>query len=112
MPLLTWSLRKWNLVFICLLLQWDIGFLAKYIVDLLSTSNSTECASETFNSFKNDNNHKAWNFSEHVDMYSSSQLDKATTICFLEFYEIGELAKKKIWPMVLFLSTTSPLQSE
>ena len=45
-------------------------------------------------------------------MYSASQEDNATTSCFFDHQLIGAPRNLKRYPVVLFLSTLSPHQSE
>jgi len=56
--------------------------------------------------------HSAWQAVEHATMYSASQVERATTICFFELQDIGDPDIKKTCPEVLFLSVASPLQSK
>jgi hypothetical protein len=48
---------------------------------------------------------------EQATIYSDSQLNCATTFCFVDCQVIGLFAKKKIIPVVLFLASTSPAKS-
>ena len=112
LPLHTWSLRKWNLVSICLLLPWLTGFLAKSMTDLLSICNSIFSKLPHFNSASKDNSQRPWHGALQEATYSASQVDKATTSCFLEFQDIGAPDNKNTKPEVLLLSTLSPHQSE
>jgi hypothetical protein len=44
-------------------------------------------------------------------IHSNSQLDCATTFCFIDCYVIGLFTKKKITLVVLFLTSTSSAKS-
>jgi hypothetical protein len=52
-----------------------------------------------------------WHVAFAVAIYSDSQLDWITTICFIDCKVTGLFAKKKMSPVVLFLASTSPAKS-
>jgi len=87
-------------------------FLARSIADLLSTSNSTVSSLNIFNSLSKAVSHSAWQAAEQAAMYSASQVERATTVCFFELQDIGDPDSRKTYPEVVFLSVASPLQSE
>ena len=90
-PSFTCSLRKWNLVSICLLLPWETRFLDKLIADCLSTSNLIALSTLKLTSFSNELVHLetwtyyiVWQLANKDAIYSASQEDKDTASCFLE----------------------------
>lgn len=52
--LFTCTIRKWNLISMCLLLSYEIEFLVKLIVDLLLTNNLIGFSASNFNSSSNE----------------------------------------------------------
>ena len=73
LPLLTWSLRKWYLVSMCLLFPWEIGFFDKLMADLLSTYICTSLLYCNFISLSKAFNHKLWQAGSADPIYLASQ---------------------------------------
>ena len=101
---------KWNLVLICLLLSWKTGFLARASADLLTLSSTTST------SLPRSSPSSLASQSACVDavvaaMYSTSQLDKATTFCLTDCQQTKQLPRKNMVPLVLLLVSTSPAKS-
>ncbi|KAK2431447.1 hypothetical protein QL285_029671 [Trifolium repens] len=96
----------------CLLLPCSTGFLARLIVDLLSIISFRGLFTSIFRSCSKFRIHTAWQAVRAPAIYSASQVDRATTGCFLEHQEIGPPRNLNKYPEVLLLSTLSPHQSE
>lgn len=88
-PLLTWSLKKWHLLYMCLLQPWHTWWFSISITDLLSKNNLIFLGSMILSSLSNISIHVVWLAAYDATMYSNSQDDKTTMLCFLEIKEIG-----------------------
>lgn len=104
-PLLTWSLRKWYLLFMCLLQPWHTGWFARSIADLLSTNIFIFLGSINLSSSSNISIHATWHDAYDVVTYSASQDDKSTMFCFLQLHEIGVPSIMNMYPTILFFSS-------
>lgn len=82
-PLITWSIKKWYLISMCLLQPWYTGWLTRLIVDLLSTNNFSFLDSIILNSSSNIPIHATWHATYDATMYSTSHDDKATMFASL-----------------------------
>lgn len=82
----TWSLSKWYLTSICLLLPCCTGFLASSMTDLLSIYIIVDSFWPWSNSFKMFLNHVASQIGDDAAIYSASHVDNATLFCFLELH--------------------------
>ena len=106
-PFWIWSLRKWCLISICLVLECIIGFLVKFIALVLShfrgilSRKMSKSSSYCFI-------HKIWAQQFPAAIYSTSVVDKATHACFFECHDTKEQPKKWQVPLVLFLSILQP----
>lgn len=87
--LFIWSIRKLYILSICLLLPRLIGWLARFIVDLLSTSNFIFSCSMTFSSSSITSIHNAWVVAWESFIYSALQYDNTTIPIFLELHDIS-----------------------
>ena len=96
---------------ICLVLPWTCGFLARHMVDWLSSRivvsrmllfnrSLVSCWSHT----------ASWAAADKVT-YSASAVDRATQVCLLLFQLIAAPPRRNTYPAVDFLSPTSPAQS-
>jgi hypothetical protein len=81
------------------------------MADLLSTLSNDVLGAEPCTSASTRASHNAWHVAFAAMIYSDSQLDYATTFCFVDCHVIGLFAKKKITHVVLFLVSISPAKS-
>lgn len=107
-PFWTWLHIKWNSVSMYLLLPYNTGFLERPVAGLLSIINLNDLLTLIFRSYNKLIIQIAWHADKAPAMYSTSQVDNATTGCFFEHQEMGHLRYLKKYPEVLLLSSLSP----
>ena len=88
MPFVTCSLMKWNLVSLCLLLPCVIGFMARFIADLLLIFSFSGFFTSQLSSFITLSSQIAWSAANVLAMYSAKHDDRAVIGCFLVHHEI------------------------
>ena len=110
-PFDIWSLRKWWLISICLVLECIKGFLDRLMSLVLShfkgmwsriTPKSSRCCFIQ----------RLWTQQLPAAIYSASALDNATYACFLQFQDTRELPKRWHVPLVFFLSSLHRAKSK
>jgi len=110
-PLLTCSLMKWCIIFICFVIDWWIGFFTRFIALVLSQDSGifvtlrpkslSYCLSQ-----------EIWAQQLPTTMYSTSVIERATHVYFLLFHDIRLAPSKWHVPLVLFLSNFHLAKSE
>ena len=110
-PFETWSLRKWCLISICLVLEFMTGFLVRLIALVLSYFKGI-WSRITPNSSSYCFIQRLWAQQLPAAIYSAFVVDNATQACFLQFQDIRELPNKWHVPLVLFLYSLHPAKSE
>ena len=106
-PFSAWSLRKWCLISICLVLECCMGFFEIFMALILSHLIGT-CSKDNSKSLSVYFIQRICAQHKLVAMYSASAVDKATKFCFLLCHETSECPRKWQVPLVLFLSTLQP----
>ena len=106
-PFCTWSLRKWCLMSMCLLLECWIGFLERFIALVLSHLMGMQLITRP-KSFNYCFIHKTCDPQHPAATYSASAVDKATLTCFLEHQKTKKLPSSWQVLEVLFLSIKLP----
>ena len=84
------SLRKWNLILMCLVRPWKTGFFAIETADILSHIILVGSVCSNPKSSSNFLNQIAWFTAEAAAMYSASAVDWAVVSCF--FWTLSEIS--------------------
>ena len=109
-PFCAWSLRKWCLISICLVLECCTGFFEMFITLVLSHLIGT-CLKNKLKSLSVYFIQRICVQHKPAAMYLAFTIDKATKFCFLLCHETSECLRKWQVPLVLFLSTLQPVKS-
>ena len=110
-PFCTWSLMKWCLISICLVLECWIWFLVRLMALVLSHIKGTllickpKSASCCFS-------HRICAQQHPAAIYSALAVERATHACFLLCHEIRLEPRRWQVALVLFLSSLQPAKSE
>ena len=110
-PFCTWSLMKWCLISICLVLECWIWFLVRLMALVLSHIKGTLliCDPKSASCFLS---HRICAQQLPAAIYSASAVDRATHACFLLCQEIRLEPRRWQVPLVLFLSSLQPTKSQ
>ena len=108
-PFCASSLRKWCLIFICLVLECCTRFFYILIALVLSYLIGT-CSKDKSKSLSVCFIQRICAQHKPIAMYSAFAVDKATKFCFLLCHETSECPKKWQVPLVFFLSTLQPVK--
>ena len=106
-PFCAWSLRKWCLISICLVLECCIGTLMALVLSHFIGTYSKDKLKLLRVCFIQ----KICAQQKPTTMYSPSIVDKATEFCFLLSHETSECPKKWLVSLVFFLSTLHSTKS-
>lgn len=83
----TFSLKKWQSIFMCLVLFWISGFDAMWSATSLLHASSISLFSPNSNSFNSCLIYMSSHAASAIIQYSASALDLPTTFCFLLFQD-------------------------
>ena len=106
-PLVSWSLKKWCWMSMCLVLEWLTGLLASFMALSLSHKSGILVKRHP----------KSWRvyliqsgWAQHAPTatYSASTVERATQFCFLELQDTRNHPRNWYVPEVLFRSTLQP----
>ena len=100
-PFASWSLRKWCLISMCLVLECCTGLLASLMALSLSHSSGILLNSQP-KSLKVCFIHSNWAQQAPAAMYSASAVESATQFCFLELQDTRDRPRNWQVPEVLF----------
>ena len=106
-PLSTWSLKKWCLTSICLVLEWWTGFLETFIAEVLSHLIS-KAPRSILKSPSCCFNQRSWEAQAAAAIYSASVVESAIQFCFLDPHDTKQGPRNCAMPLVDLRSTKKP----
>ena len=109
-PFCAWSLWKWCLISLCLVLECCTRFFEMLMTLILLHLIGT-CSNDKPKSLKVCFIQRFCAQHKPIAIYSTSIVDKSTKFCFLLCHETNEWTKKWHVSLVLFLSTLQPVKS-
>ena len=107
----TCSLRKWNLIGICFVLECITGFFEILIALVLSQNMGIDSSYVTYMSCRFCFIQRTWVQHAAAATYSASAVERVIEDCFLLNHETKQPPKKNVAPLVLLHVSTHPTQS-